>query len=162
LCRHLARRALAPLRRMVESARGLDALDPGWYLQEPGTGDELDELGRAFNDLLARLEIAYHRQREFSNDASHQLRTPLTILTGQIEVALRQERPAEEYRRVLGAALARGVQLRQIVEALLFLGRADADAALPDVEPIELNRWMAEHLSERLSSPGASEIVFSP
>jgi signal transduction histidine kinase len=158
-CRRLSRRALAPLTRMVASARGLDAVDPGWYLEEPGTGDELDELGRAFNELLARLQIAYHRQRRFSDDASHQLRTPLTVLTGQMEVALRQERSAEEYRRVLRAALARGVQLRQIVEALLFLGRADADVALPDLEPLELSRWIDEHLSERRSASGLDQIV---
>jgi signal transduction histidine kinase len=159
LCRRLSRRALAPLTKMVESARGLDAVDPGWYLEQPGTGDELDELGQAFNDLLARLQIAYHRQRRFSNDASHQLRTPLTVLTGQLEVALRHDRSAEEYRRVLRAALTRGIQLRKIVEALLFLGRADADAALPDVEPLELNRWIAEHLSGRPPAACENKIV---
>ncbi len=159
LCRRLSRRVLAPLTKMVESARGLDAVDPGWYLEQPGTGDELDELGRAFNDLLERLQIAYHRQRRFSSDASHQLRTPLTVLTGQLEVALRHERSAEEYRRVLKAALTRGLQLRQIVEALLFLARADADAALPDVAPLELNRWIADHLAARPRAPRANEIV---
>jgi two-component system OmpR family sensor kinase len=159
LCRKLSRSALAPLTRMVASARGLDALDPGWHLEEPGTRDELDELGRAFNDLLARLQMAYHRQRAFSSDASHQLRTPITVLTGQLEVALRQDRAPEEYRRVLRAALARGVQLRQIVEALLFLGGADADAAVPDVEPLELNRWTAEHLAGPLPTNCANEIV---
>ncbi len=159
LCRRLSRRALTPLTRMVESARGLDVLDPGWCLEEPGTRDELDELGRAFNDLLARLQIAYHRQRRFSSDASHQLRTPLTVLIGQIEVALRQERSTEEYRRVLRAALGRAVQLGQIVDALLFLGRADADARLPDAEPLELNRWVAEHLAGQLATRRSVEIV---
>jgi len=162
LCRRLSRSALAPLTRMVASARGLDAVDPGWHLEEPGTRDELDELGRAFNDLLARLQIAYHRQRRFSNDASHQLRTPLTVLTGQLEVALRQDRTPDEYRRVLKAALARGLQLRQIVEALLFLGRADADAALPDAELLDLNRWIAEHLAAPLSTTCANEIIHHP
>ncbi len=118
--------------RMVESARDLNPDDPGWCLEEAGTGDELDDLGRAFNDLLSRLHVAYQRQRRFSSDASHQLRTPLTVLIGQIEVALRQERSGEEYRRVLKSALGRAVQLGQIVEALLFLGRADSDAQLPD------------------------------
>src|SRR5262249_9930582 len=92
LCRRLSRRALAPLTRLVASARGLDASDPGWCLEEARTGDELDELGGAFNDLLGRLHLAYERQRRFSSDASHQLRTPLTVLIGQIEVALRRER----------------------------------------------------------------------
>ena len=118
LCRRLSRRALTPLTRMVASARGLDAADAGWCLDEAGTGDELDELGRAFNDLLSRLHVAYERQRRFSSDASHQLRTPLTVLIGQIEVALRQDRSGEEYRRILGSALARAVQLGRIVEAL--------------------------------------------
>ena len=147
LCRRLSRRALTPLTRMVASARDLNAADPGWCLEQAGTGDELDELGRAFNDLLSRLHVAYERQRRFSSDASHQLRTPLTILIGQIEVALRQERSGEEYRRILGSALGRAVQLGQIVEALLFLGRADADAQLPDGEPLDLDRWVAEHLA---------------
>src|SRR5262249_62385106 len=89
LCRWLSRRALAPLARMAASARDLDATDPGWCLEQAGTGDELDDLGRAFNDLLARLHVAFERQRRFSGDASHQLRTPLTVLIGQIQVALR-------------------------------------------------------------------------
>ena len=97
---------LRPLTRMVESARGLDAADPGWRLAEAGTGDELDDLGRAFNDLLARLHVAFERQRRFSGDASHQLRTPLTVLIGQLQVALRHDRSGEEYRR--GADLGPG------------------------------------------------------
>jgi two-component system, OmpR family, sensor kinase len=149
VCRRLSRRALTPLTRMVASARGLDAADAGWCLDEAGTGDELDELGRAFNDLLSRLHVAYERQRRFSSDASHQLRTPLTVLTGQIEIALRKERSGVEYRRVLGSALARAVQLGGIIEALMFLGRAESDAKLPECELLELDRWVTEHLAHR-------------
>jgi signal transduction histidine kinase len=162
LCRRLSRRALTPLTRMVTSARSLDATDPGWSLEEAGTGDELDDLGRAFNDLLSRLHVAYERQRRFSGDASHQLRTPLTVLIGQLEVGLRQERSGEEYRRALTSALGRAVQLSQIVEALLFLGRADAEARLPGCEPIELGRWVAEHLADRTESGRTPEVVYRP
>jgi signal transduction histidine kinase len=159
LCRRLSRRALAPLARMAASARGLDAGDSGWSLEEAGTGDELDDLGRAFNDLLSRLRVAYERQSRFSRDASHQLRTPLTILTGQIEVALRRERVGEEYRRALQTALGRAVQLGQIVEALMFLGRAEADARLPESEPLELNGWVARHLEERATAGRPREVA---
>jgi signal transduction histidine kinase len=162
LCRGLSRRALSPLTRMVESARGLDAADAGWCLAEAGTGDELDDLGRAFNDLLARLHVAYERQRRFSGDASHQLRTPLTVLIGQLQVALRHDRSGEEYRRALGSALRRAAQLAQIVEALLFLGRAEADAGLPGVEPIELHGWVAEHLAARPPADRETRIVHHP
>jgi two-component system, OmpR family, sensor kinase len=158
-CRWLSRRALTPLARLVASARGLDAADAGWRLDQAGTGDELDELGRAFNELLSRLHVAYEGQRRFSGDASHQLRTPLTVLIGQIEVALRQERSGEEYRRILASALGRAVQLGRIVEALMFLGRAEADALLPECEPLELDPWVAEHLANRNATHPAAEVV---
>lgn len=159
VCRGLSRRALRPLTRMVESARGLDAADPGWSLAEAGTRDELDDLGRAFNDLLSRLHVAYERQRRFSGDASHQLRTPLTILIGQLQVALRHERSGEEYRRALTSALGRAEQLARIIEALLFLCRAEAEAGLPGVEPMELHGWTTEHLAGRPAAGGDASPV---
>jgi signal transduction histidine kinase len=159
LCRRISRRALTPLSRMVASAKGLDAADPGWYLDEAGTRDELDDLGRAFNELLSRLHIAYDRQRRFSSDASHQLRTPLTVLIGQIEVALRQERSGEEYRRVLRSALGRAAHLGQIVEALLFLGCAEGESRLPEGEPLDLTGWVAEYLAGRPETGRSADIV---
>ncbi len=150
LGRGLVRRALAPLGQMVESARTIDAADPGWTIPQAGTGDELDELARAFNDLLGRLRVAYERQRRFSGDASHQLRTPLTALVGQIDVALRRDRPPEEYRRVLGLVRGQAGNLARIVEALLFLGRADAEAGLPDAETLDLAAWVAAHVAEHV------------
>ena len=159
LCRRLSRQALAPIARMVESAHDLNPDDTGWCLEGAGTGDELDDLGRAFNDLLSRLHVAYQRQRRFSSDASHQLRTPLTVLIGQIEVALKQERSGEEYRRVLRSALGRAVQLGQIVEALLFLARADSDAQLPDGQLLDLDHWVAGYLAARPATAFSGEIV---
>jgi signal transduction histidine kinase len=159
LCRRLSRRALAPLARLAASARDLNATDPGWSLDEAGTGDELDDLGRAFNELLARLHVAFERQRRFSSDASHQLRTPLAVLIGQLEVALRHERSSEEYHRVLKSALVHAVQLRQIVEALLFLGRAEGEAQLPEGEPLDLGRWVADYLASRPASGRSAEVV---
>ncbi len=159
LCRWLSRRALAPLRTMLQSATGLDAQDPGWSLAQPGTGDELDQLGQAFNDLLARLHLAFERQRRFSGDASHQLRTPLTILIGQVEVAMRRERSGEEYRRVLNSALQQARHLFQIVEALLFLARAEGETHLPACEPIELHEWVAGYLE---SCPAKESIKLTP
>jgi two-component system, OmpR family, sensor kinase len=159
LCRWLSRRALAPLARLVGAAGELNPADPGWSLELAGTGDELDDLGRAFNDLLARLHLAYQRQRRFSSDASHQLRTPLTILIGQLEVALRHDRSGEEYRRALKSALGKADQLRQIVEALLFLGRADSDAQLLEGEVIDLGRWVAQYLANRPVTASSADCI---
>ena len=162
VCRRLSRRALAPLARMVASAQGLDAADPGWQLEAAGTHDELDTLGRAFNELLSRLHAAYDRQSRFSSDASHQLRTPLTILIGQLEVALRRERSVDEYRGALASALGRAQQLNQVLEALLFLARAEGDAQLPAGEPIDLNAWIGAHLASRAGGALVPAVVFHP
>src|SRR5581483_11619807 len=105
----------------------MSAADLDVRLPAADTGDELEELGLAFNDLLGRLQEAFERQRRFTGDASHQLRTPLTVMLGQIEVALRRDRPAGEYREALSVAHGQAERLRRIVEMLLFLARADAE-----------------------------------
>jgi len=162
LCRRFSKQALRPLTQMASSARNLDASDPGWRLEDTHTGDELEELGDAFNNLLSRLHVAYEQQRRFSSHASHQLRTPLTVLIGQLEVALRHERSGDDYRRALRSALGRAVQLGQIVEALLFLARADADARIPDRETIDLNSWLSDHLTTRGSTVRGAEYQYHP
>lgn len=144
--RALCRRALLPVTRMASAAQAMSAADRGRRLPAPGTGDELEELGRAFNGLLDRLHESFERQRRFTGDASHQLRTPLTAMLGQVEVALRRPRPPEEYQRVLTAVRDQALHLRRIVEMLLFLARADAEARLPDLETVDLAAWLGEHL----------------
>jgi heavy metal sensor kinase len=134
----VARRALAPVTRMAQAARAMTPADPGQRLPSPGTGDELDDLQRAFNDLLCRLHDAFESQRRFTGDASHQLRTPLAAMLGQVEVALRRPRPSEEYREALAHVHAQALHLRQIVESLLFLARADAEACVDALEAIDL------------------------
>jgi signal transduction histidine kinase len=144
--RRLCRRALRPLTDMAGAARAMRGADVSQRLPTPGTGDELADLGRAFNDLLARREEAFERQRCFTGDASHQLRTPLAALLGQVEVALLRPRPPEEYRRVLELVRGQADGLRRIVESLLFLARADAEAQLPELEALDLAAWLPEYL----------------
>jgi signal transduction histidine kinase len=123
------------------------------------TGDELEELSQAFNALLGRVHETYERQRRFTAEASHQLRTPLTALLGHVEVALRRDRDADEYRRVLGTVHRQADRLRRVVESLLFLARADADAGLPDRERVDLGAWLPEFVCTAWSGhPRASDI----
>jgi two-component system, OmpR family, sensor kinase len=86
---------------MAEAAHAMSAADLDQRLPASETGDELQNLGDAFNGLLDRLHEAFERQRQFTGDASHQLRTPLAALLGQVEVTLRRERSADDLRRVL-------------------------------------------------------------
>ncbi|HJZ91190.1 MAG TPA: histidine kinase dimerization/phospho-acceptor domain-containing protein, partial [Gemmataceae bacterium] len=153
--RWLCRRTLAPVTEMAGSARGLSPAEPAERLSVRPTGDELEELGRAFNGVLDRLADAFERQRRFTGDAAHQLRTPLAAMSGQVEVALRRDRDGAEYRRalqVLGDELDR---LRGVTEALLFLARADAEAQAPAREELDLPVWVAKRVEEWRASHSA-------
>jgi signal transduction histidine kinase len=90
--------------------------------------------------------MALERQKQFTGQASHQLRTPLAALIAAIEVARRRRRTVEEHERVLDGLHDDAVRLWRVVEALLFLARADAEAGLPDLEHLDLAAWAADHL----------------
>lgn len=123
-------RALAPADRLTRSALRL-AEQHNWQarLPEPKSHDELWRLSRAVNRLLEALQTVIERERRFSQDASHALRTPLTVLLGRLE-QMPPSPPVQEARR--GAE-----ELRELVEKLLLLSRAEAGGLRP--EPLELD-----------------------
>lgn len=147
----VCRRALRPVRRMAADARAVDPADRNRRLAVPGGKDELTDLGAAFNGLLDRLHGATEQHRRFAGDASHQLRTPLAALLGQLEVALRRERPADDYREALAAAHAQATHLQKIVETLLVLTRAGVEG-LPR-ERFDLAAWLGSHLQSWATHP---------
>jgi signal transduction histidine kinase len=157
--RWLCRRALAPIFEMAASARSIRRQpDTGAFLDVRPTRDELEDLGGAFNDVLAGLREALERQRRFTGDASHQLRTPLTAMLGQVDVALRKERSPAEYQRVLALLRRRGEQLQQIIKSLLFLARAEANAPLPETGVFDLGPWCRSWLESWRDHPRAADL----
>ncbi len=144
--RYYCRRALRPVAAMADTARLMSISDRRYHLPSPGTGDELEGLAQSFNGLLDRLHHELERQTRFTGDASHQLRTPLTALIGELEVARRRDRSAEDYRQVIDEAHGEALRLREIIESLLFLARAEAEASCPDLRPIDLADWLPGHL----------------
>ncbi|GAC1473086.1 MAG: hypothetical protein NVSMB9_21120 [Isosphaeraceae bacterium] len=162
LGRAFCQRALRPLAGMAETARSMGASAFDHRLPSPGTGDELQELADSFNGLLDRLHEAFQRQTQFTGDASHQLRTPLAAMLGQIDVALRRERSGVDYRKTLELVRERVTHLGSIVEALLFLSRADADAKLPDCQTLDLFVWVRDHLQHWSDHPRSSDISLVP
>ncbi|HEY7312622.1 MAG TPA: HAMP domain-containing sensor histidine kinase [Gemmataceae bacterium] len=158
LSRRVCRRAIDPVVRMASSARALRADEAGQILTIAGTGDELEDLGRAFNDVLTRLREVLERQQRFTGDASHQLRTPLTAVLGQVEVALRQERSATEYQRVLELVRRRAGDMRETVELLLFLARMPARTALPQTRIVNLAEWLGQRMRCWAEHPRVGDI----
>ncbi len=149
--RAFGRSVLRPLTQMADDARDMDGSDLRRRLNVSAAGDELTTLGEDFNGLLDRVQESFERQRRFTGEASHQLRTPLAALLGQTEVALRRERSPEEYRQTLSSVHQQADRLRKIVDALLFLARADTEARLPDREILDLGPWLSEHIRQAWS-----------
>jgi heavy metal sensor kinase len=139
----IARAALRPVDEMTQTARRITAEDLRRRVEHRGSDDELDRLARTLNDMLARLEGAFTQTRRFAADAAHELRTPLTVLKGGIEVALRAERSAGEYRGVLASSLEEVERLIQLAEDLLLLSRSIAGPEVPQ-GPVELEPLLLE------------------
>ncbi len=157
--RQIGRRALAPLSRMAEAASMMRHSDVHQRLPSPETGDELEDFARSFNGLLDRLNESLERQKQFTGQASHQLRTPLAGVIAAIEVARRRPRSVQEHERVLDRVHGDSLRLWEVVEALLFLARADAEAVLPDLEPINLADWLPDHLHNWSGHTRAADIT---
>ncbi len=140
----LARRALEPVDTMATTARRISAERLDKRLQESGTGDELDRLAKTINDMLSRLDDSFQEIRQFSADASHELQTPLTVLKGEIEVALRTPRSQDEYQQVLKSCLEEIDRITHLVEGLLLLARSDAGVLKMDRQPMDLALLLEE------------------
>lgn len=140
----LARSALKNVDRMTRSAQRISGEHLDERLQETGSGDELDRLAKTLNDMLNRLDESFQQIKQFSADASHELQTPLTILKGEMEVALRSSRSPVEYQRVLTSGLEEIDRINHLVESLLLLARADAGVLRMNLQPMELKGLLQE------------------
>lgn len=156
--RRFCRRALAPVRQMSAQARPLQQVGFGLRLPVPERRDELAELAVSFNSLLDELQGMFERQQRFTSEAAHQLRTPLTVLRGQVDVALRRPRSEEEYRTVLETLRGQTEELQQIVEALLFLARADEDGSPPDLTHLPLKPWLTGYVQRWTGHPRFTDL----
>jgi heavy metal sensor kinase len=140
----LARRALSPVDHMTRAVQRISGEHLSERLLETGAGDELDRLARTLNKMLNRLDESFRQVRQFSADASHELQTPLTILKGEIEVALRSPRTPEEYQQVLNSSLEEIERISRLVEGLMLLARADGGVLRMDHKPVALHELLAD------------------
>jgi len=123
----LGRHGLRPLARMAEQAREITAQTPDARIDVPSAGAELDDVAGSFNRVLERLNTALATQRRFMADASHELRTPVSIMRTAADVTLGQpHRDEAEYRDALTVVSQQSSRLARLVDDMLVLARADA------------------------------------
>lgn len=133
-----ARRGLAPVHHIAAISRGISADRLGSRLPIDTVPAELVDLANAFNEMLARLEDSFRRLSDFSSDLAHELRTPVTNLTTQTQVALTGKRSAEALREVLYSNLEEYNRLSRMIEDMLFLAKSDNGLIVLRSETIEL------------------------
>jgi two-component system, OmpR family, sensor kinase len=152
----LAARTAAPLRRLAGTAAEVDAGDLSPRVDvDASSAAELRTLGDAFNHMLERLEDAFARQRSFVSDASHELRSPLTAIRGQIEVLAREPDPdVADVRRVEAATLAELQRVEGLVDQLLALARLDEGVG-PARRELDAAAFLREAVA---SAPGGASI----
>jgi heavy metal sensor kinase len=134
----LSGRALAPVDRITSEARRISISKLGTRLELPAAHDELHRLVVTLNQMLERLDGAVKRMVQFTADASHELRAPLTLIHTAAEFSLRRERAPEELRDAMGKIARECGRTSRLVDDLLLLARADSDGEAVPLQPVDL------------------------
>lgn len=119
----LINRTLSPVKEVIESVKSISAKSLSNRVSIDNIPSEIKELVTTFNHLLNNLEDSFAKITSFSHDASHELKTPLTVIRGEIEVALKQDRSMDEYKSILRDILEESISIEKIINQLLFLSQ---------------------------------------
>jgi len=138
----LSRRALAPVDALVGTARQISGANLHSRLQKLETGDELQRLSDTLNEMLGRIESAFLRVTQFTADASHELRTPVSLIRTEAELALRRSRGEAEYQESLRHILLEAERTTTLIEQLLALARADSGREALNMRPLDLRETL--------------------
>lgn len=139
-----ANRMLMPLRRIIAQARDIGSEHLDRRLDEGGADDELKELAHAFNELFSRLEIDFERQRRFSSDVSHELKTPIAVISGYVDMLIRwgKDDPAV-LSEALGVLKRESLSMKALTENLLKLNRTENAQLIPyELKPLDLHDFL--------------------
>jgi signal transduction histidine kinase len=136
--------ALRPVERMRRRAGAISSAEPGVRLPVPRARDEIGRLGDTLNEMLARLEAAFARERTFVSDASHELRTPLAVLKTELDLAVGRGRSREELEGAIRSAVEETDRLVQLAEDLLVIARFDQGRLPVRLAPVDVDDVLAD------------------
>lgn len=167
----LAGKAIEPIARISDTAEQITANHLGQRIDTTSMDSELQSLASVLNTMLAGLERSFTQQSQFTADASHELRTPIAVLLSHAELALSRNRSNEDYRKTIGTCQKAALRMKDLVDGLLLLARADAgklemQTAQVDLhsvasEAIELLSQMARERDVNLTLEGESAICLA-
>jgi len=138
----LSRRALSPVDALARTAREVSGTNLSSRVQKLETGDELQRLSDTLNEMLDRIETAFLRITQFTADASHELRTPVSLIRTEAELALRRSRGETEYQESLRHILLEAERTTVLIEQLLSLARTDSGRETLHLQPVDLRQTL--------------------
>ncbi len=162
--RFMARRALKPISRIIDTAREIgQGKELSKRIPVLRIKDELGQLALTFNEMMNRLENSFAQMRQFSSDASHELRTPLTVLKGQNELILSKQRKPEEYQEVISSNLEEINYMSKVLEDLFVLSKSDENQVNLDCKQVDLRALVEEVCkhAEILAEEKSIKIIFA-
>ena len=140
----MSRRALSPVAAITAEAQRISDKNLDNRLPALGTRDELADMSETLNQMLDRIEAGYRSVREFTANAAHELRTPVSLICAETEISLAFERTAEEYRETCESIQQESVRMGKLIDTLLALARADAGTELLYMEVLDLNELVRD------------------
>lgn len=150
--RYMASRAFRPLDLMIREANKISGTDLKQKLPRTHTGDELDRLAETLNDMMDRIDASKRVIQEFSSNITHELKTPLAIIRGEIDVSTRRTRSADELVKSLRVIEGETIEMIRMVDDLIFLVRTDARQLRYEMAEVSLSdvlKYVVEHFKER-------------
>ncbi|MGO9480712.1 MAG: sensor histidine kinase, partial [Candidatus Kryptoniota bacterium] len=144
---YTAKKAFDPIDRIIRTAQSISAKHLDKRLDIGKVNDEITRLSSTLNDMFDRIEEAFKLQKQFTADASHELKTPLTILLGEIEVALNNPRTADDYQNILKSAVEEIRRITNIVDDLLTIARLESGQLRFQKQPIRLDELLLDAIS---------------
>lgn len=141
---YYAKQALSPILKIINEVNSIRAENLSLRLDTINGKDELAELSQTFNNMLDRLQISFDLQSNFINNASHELRNPLTAILGQTEVALDKQRTAEEYHFILKKIETEASRLDFLVNGLLKLAKTDFESKGVVIDTIRIDELVLD------------------
>lgn len=153
----LAGRALQPVAAITHTAQEINAADLSQRLELDLADDEIGELTHTFNEMLARLERAFQRERQLTSDVSHELRTPLGILKTQLSLARSRPRDAETLLEMMAAMEGDVDRMTRLIEQMLTLARVE-QRGLSDIMPVALDVLLREVVAQLQPTADANRV----
>ena len=153
-------RALAPIREIVSAAHSIDSRRLDQRVAVPNTGDEVAELAETLNGMLQRIESGFRRMRDFTANASHELRTPVAIVRATAEVALLRRQPTEaHFQEHLERILRESERNSALLEKMLQLSRLDSGVDGTERDSLDLRQSIAEAVEQAAPLAAAREVA---